>query len=305
MSALILRRLLWLLPTLLVLLLLVFLLLHAAPGGPFDEDRALAPELQARIAAAYHLDEPLWRQGLRWAGGVLRGDLGPSFRYPDLGVNQLLAAGLPVSMLLGASAMFLAVLAGTALGTLAATRRGSWLDQGVQLVSLAGLSVPAFVVGPLLVLVFAVSLGWLPAGGWDGWRSALLPVLALALPQVGAIARLVRGALLEVLSQDFVRTARAKGLPEAQVLWRHALPPALLPLVSWLGPASAQILTGSIVVEQVFSLPGVGRYFVQGALNRDYTLVMGVVLVYGVLVVLLNLLSDLAYGVLDPRARSR
>lgn len=303
MSVYVLRRLLWLLPTLVVLAALVFLLLHAAPGGPFDEERALTPELQARIAAAYHLDEPLWKQGLRWAGAVLRGDLGPSYRYPDLTVNQLIAAGLPVSLLLGFLAMLLAVLAGGALGVLAATRRGAWDDQLVQGFALAGLSVPSFVVGPLLVLLFAVSLGWLPAGGWDSWRSAILPVVALALPQIGAIARLVRGALLEVLGQDFIRTARAKGVPEPQVLWRHALPPALLPLVSWLGPATAQILTGSVVIEQVFSIPGLGRYFVQGALNRDYTLVMGVVLLYGALVVLLNLLADLVYGALDPRAR--
>jgi len=300
-----LKRLLYTVPTLLVLAALVFFLLRAAPGGPFDGERALAPDLQAQVEAAYHLDEPLWRQFGRYLAGLARGDLGPSFQYAGRSVNELIAAGFPVSLQLGLAAMALAVLAGCGLGIVAALKRGTLADRGLMALALTGVSIPNFVVAPLLILAFALALGWLPAGGWDGWRSAVLPVIALALPQVAYLARLTRDSMVEVLAQNWIRTARAKGLPQHWIVLRHALKPALLPVLSYLGPATAQILTGSVVVEQVFSIPGLGRHFVQGALNRDYTVVMGVVMFYGALVVLFNLLVDLLYGVLDPRVRTR
>ncbi len=300
-----LKRLLSTVPTLLVLALLVFFLLRAAPGGPFDGERALAPDVQAQVEAAYHLDEPLWRQFGRYLAGLARGDLGPSFQYAGRSVNELIAAGFPVSLQLGLAAMALAVLAGCGLGTVAALRRGTLADRGLMALALTGVSIPNFVVAPLLILAFALALGWFPAGGWDGWRSAVLPVIALALPQVAYLARLTRDSMVEVLAQNWIRTARAKGLPQHWIVLRHALKPALLPVLSYLGPATAQILTGSVVVEQVFSIPGLGRHFVQGALNRDYTVVMGVVMFYGALVVLFNLIVDLLYGALDPRVRTR
>lgn len=299
------KRLLSLVPTLLVLVALTFALLHAAPGGPFDDERVLAPEVQAQVAAAYHLDEPAWRQFVRYLGGLARGDLGPSFQYPGRSVNELIAAGFPVSLQLGLAAMLLAVVLGCGAGMLAALRRGSATDTGLRVLATAGLAIPTFVVAPLLILAFALTLGWLPAGGWDSWRSAVLPVAALALPQAAWLARLTRGSMAEVLAQNYIRTARAQGLPGRWIVLRHALKPALMPVLSWLGPATAQIITGSVVVEQIFSLPGLGRYFVQGALNRDYTLVMGVVLFYGALIVAFNFVVDLLYGALDPRVRPR
>jgi oligopeptide transport system permease protein len=300
-----LKRLLYTVPTLLVLAALVFFLLRAAPGGPFDGERVLAPEVQAQVEAAYHLDEPLWRQFGRYLAGLARGDLGPSFQYAGRSVNELIAAGFPVSLQLGLAAMALAVLAGCGLGIVAALKRGTLADRGLMALALTGVSIPNFVVAPLLILAFALALGWLPAGGWDGWRSAVLPVIALALPQVAYLARLTRDSMVEVLAQNWIRTARAKGLPQRWIVLRHALKPALLPVLSYLGPATAQILTGSVVVEQVFSIPGLGRHFVQGALNRDYTVVMGVVMFYGALVVLFNLVVDLLYGALDPRVRAK
>lgn len=292
-------------PTLLVLVTLTFFLMRLAPGGPFDRERQLPPQIEAALAAEYHLDESLPRQYFRYLGGLVQGDLGPSFQYEGFAVSELIAKGLPVSLSIGALAMLLALLLGVAAGITAALSHRRWPDYGVMTAALLGVSVPSYVVAPLLVLVFAIALRWLPAGGWVAgrWSDLVLPVIALALPQVSAIARLLRGSLLEVLQQPYIRTARAKGLHPATVVLRHALKPALLPLVSYLGPATAGILTGSVVVEQVFDLPGIGRYFVQGALNRDYTLVLGVVAVYGAMIIFFNFLVDLAYGLLDPRIR--
>ena len=305
MSRYALLRLLTALPTLLLLVTLSFFLMRLAPGGPFDGERSLPPEIEASLRAEYHLDEPLPQQYLRYLRGLLRGDLGPSFQYQGFRVRELIAAGLPVSLSLGLLAMALALLLGGATGIAASLRPGSVLDRGLMSLAMLGISVPSYVVGPLLVLLFAVLLRWLPAGGWEPgrWSDLLLPVLALALPQIAAIARLLRGSMLEVLRQPYIRTARAKGLPESRVVLVHALKPALLPVLSYLGPATAGLITGSVVVEQVFGLPGIGRYFVQGALNRDYTLVLGVVLVYGAMIVLFNFLVDLLYGLLDPRLR--
>lgn len=300
------RRLLTAIPTLLVLVTLTFFLMRLAPGGPFDRERSLPPEIEQALAAEYHLDESLPRQYARYLGNLLQGDLGPSFQYEGFRVSELIAKGLPVSLLLGLLAMSLALLVGGAMGIAAALSHRRWPDYGLMSTALLGVSIPSYVVAPLLVLVFAIMLRWLPAGGWVEGRASdlVLPVIALALPQVSAIARLLRGSLLEVLQQPYLRTARAKGLSPHLVILRHALKPALMPLVSYLGPATAAILTGSVVVEQVFDLPGMGRYFVQGALNRDYTLVLGVVAVYGAMIIGFNFLVDLAYGWLDPRVKA-
>lgn len=305
MALFLLRRAIAGLLTLLALLTLSFFLLRAAPGGPLDRERSLPPQIESAIAAQYHLDEPLAQQYLRYTADVLRGDLGPSFQYDGYEVIDLIGAGLPASLLLGALALLVAVPSGIVLGFASAQHPGSWRDRLITVFSMAGVSVPNFVVAPLLVLVFAVTLGWLPAGGWraGAWQDLVLPVIALALPQLAYVARLARAGMIETLAAPFMLAARAKGLPPRLLLWRHAWRPALLPVLSYLGPAAAGLVTGSVVVEQIFGIPGVGRYFVQGALNRDYTLVLGVVLLYGALIVLFNLLVDLLYGLLDPRLR--
>jgi oligopeptide transport system permease protein len=298
-------RLLAAIPTLLVIITVAFLLMRMAPGGPFDEEQALLPEVRRNLEAAYGLDRPLLEQYVSYVSGVLRGDFGPSFRYKDQSVTELIVDGLRVSAELGAWALLLSVLFGVSLGTLAALYRERWTDRFVMMFALVGIVVPAFVLAPLLALLFGVHLQWLPVAGWNDASAAhrVLPVLTLALPLIAYIARLMRGSVLEVLSAPFVRTARAKGLSTSSVLLRHVLPPALLPVISYLGPATAGVLTGSLVVEQVFALPGIGRYFVQGAINRDYTLVMGVVICYATLIVVLNIVVDLLYGLIDPRLR--
>jgi oligopeptide transport system permease protein len=310
MLRLILRRLLESIPTLLILVAVTFFMMRMAPGGPFDREKRLAPEIEANLRAAFHLDEPLWQQFGRYLWNLVRGDFGPSFQYRDRTVTELIASGFPVSLQLGGLAMLIAVLAGVTLGSLAALRQNKPADYGTMAVAMTGISVPNFVVGPLLVLVFAVYLGWLPAGGLGegavgagGWRNLVLPVLTLALTQVAYIARLTRGSMIEVLRSNFIRTARAQGLSTGTILLRHALKPALIPVVSYLGPATAGLITGSVVIETIFDLPGLGRYFVTGALNRDYTLVLGIVVFYGALIILFNFLVDLIYGWLDPRSR--
>jgi oligopeptide transport system permease protein len=299
------RRLLGAIPTLLILVGLAFFLIRAAPGGPFSRERQLQPEIEANLRAAYHLDAPLYEQFGRYVWGLLHFDFGPSFQYRDYTVTELITAGFPVSLTLGACAIVVALLLGVTAGSIAALRQNSAVDHGVMAVSMTGISIPNFVMAPLLVLVFAIQLRWLPAGGFGGGsvRNLVLPVTALALPQIAYLARLTRGSMIEVLRSNFVRTARAQGLPTWQIVVKHALKPTLLPVVSYLGPATAAVITGSVVVEQIFSIPGLGRYFVAGALNRDYTLVMGVVVFYGVLVVVFNLLVDVAYGWLDPKVR--
>lgn len=301
-----LRRLLEAIPTLLVLIAVTFFMVRAAPGGPFDREKRLPPEVEANLRAAYHLDEPGYQQLGRYLGKLVQGDFGPSFKYRDRTVTELIAAGFPVSLKLGGLAMLVAAFAGVGLGTVAALRQNRRADYLTMAMAMTGISVPNFVLAPLLVLVFAVSLSWLPAGGLGdgGWRNLLLPVLTLALTQVAYIARLTRGSMIEVLRSNFIRTARAQGLPTSTIVLRHALKPAMIPVVSYLGPATAGLITGSVVIEQIFGLPGLGRYFVQGALNRDYTLVLGIVVFYGVLIILFNLLVDLLYGWLDPRARN-
>ncbi len=298
-----LRRFLSAIPTLLVLLALSFALIRVAPGGPFDTERQIPAEIQERLNETYYLDEPLWMQFGRYLGGLLRGDFGPSFQYKDYTVTELIGAGFPVSLQLGSLAMLLALLVGIGVGTLAALRQNSRIDHVAMGAAMTGISIPNFVLAPILVLVFAVTLRWLPAGGLSEWRSLILPVISLALPQIAYISRLYRGSMIEVLRSDFIRTARAQGLPTLEIILGHALKPALVPIVSYLGPATAGIITGSVVIEQIFGVPGLGRYFVQGALNRDYTLVMGVVVFYGVLIIVFNFLVDLAYRWLDPRVK--
>ena len=300
-----LRRFFVAIPTLLVLTALAFALIRVAPGGPFDTERQLPPQIEARINAAYHLDEPLPQQFLRYLGNLLQGDFGPSFQYKDYTVNELIAAGFPVSLKIGSLAMLLALIVGISCGTWAALKQNKPTDYAVMASAMTGISIPNFVLAPLLILLFAVQLQWLPAGGLGegNFSNLILPVVSLALPQIAYIARLTRGSMIEVLRSDFIRTARAQGLPWSEIILGHALKPALLPIVSYLGPATAALITGSVVIEQIFGIPGLGRHFVQGALNRDYTLVMGVVVFYGGLIILFNFIVDLAYRWLDPRVK--
>ncbi|MDA5194826.1 oligopeptide ABC transporter permease OppB [Govanella unica] len=302
-----LRRGLAAIPTLFVIVTLAFFLMRVAPGGPFDAERTLPAEIEANIKAAYHLDKPLIVQYGIYVGNLLRGDFGPSYKYKDFTVGELIAAGFPVSLKIGGMAILLASLLGIAAGSLAALRQNSRVDHLVMGFAMTGIALPGYVVAPLLALAFGVYLKWLPVAGWNtgGWREMVLPVTALTLPYLAYIARLTRGSMIEVLHANYIRTARAKGLPMHRILTHHALKAALMPVVSFLGPAIAGIITGSVVIEQIFGLPGIGRYFVQGALNRDYTLVLGVVIFYAVLIMLLNLAVDLIYALLDPRVRYR
>lgn len=300
-----LKRLLQAIPTLLIVITISFFLMRVAPGGPFDGERQLPPEIEANLEAAYHLDEPLPMQYLRYMGNLLHGDFGPSFKYKDFSVTELIMQGFPVSLEIGGLAILLALIIGLPLGIAAAIKRNSTVDYLVMGTALTGIAVPNFVLAPIFALVFGVLLGWLPAGGWNGGAlpNLVLPVIALSIQQIAYIARMMRASMIEVLGSHFIRTARAKGLNEGEVIFRHAIRTALLPVMSYLGPAIAGIITGSVVIEQIFGIPGIGRYFVQGALNRDYTLVMGTVVFYGVLIVLMNLIVDLLYSALDPQIR--
>ncbi len=298
-----LQRLLGAIPTLLVMIFIAFLLIHSAPGGPFDAEKAVAPEVRANLDRLYHLDRPLHEQFLYYLKSLAHGDFGPSFRYRDYSVNDLIGRGFPVSFWLGLAAMLLAVIIGCGFGMVAALYRNQPIDYAIQFLSVGGIAIPGFVIAPLMILFFAIFLKWLPAGGWESHRSTdmVLPVIALALPQIAYIARLMRASMLDVLGSAYIRTARAKGLPILLLVMRHAFKPAFLPVLSYLGPATAGIITGSVVVEQIFGIPGMGRYFIQGAVNRDYTLVLGVVVVYGVLVILANLIVDVLYAWFDPK----
>ena len=300
-------RVLGAIPTLLLVIVLAFLMVHAAPGGPFDDERALPADVEANIARAYHLDEPLPKQFIRYLSGLVQGDLGPSYRYRDYTVSELIGAAFPLSLQLGALAMALAVVVGVGAGTVAALKQDTYLDRLVMAGSMMGISIPVFVFAPVLVLLLAVKLQWLPAG-WSSTTGAsrlVLPVITLALPQIAYISRLTRASMIDVLGRDFIRTARAQGLGTMTVVRLHALKPAMLPVLSYMGPAIAAILTGSVVVEEIFGIPGLGQFFVRGALNRDYTLVLGIVVFYAALIVFLNLIVDVLYGAIDPRVRYR
>ncbi|HEX5462367.1 MAG TPA: ABC transporter permease subunit [Steroidobacteraceae bacterium] len=299
------RRIAGTVPILLILVTLSFFVIRLAPGGPFDEERALTPQVRANLDRLYGLDRPLGVQYLHYLEGLAHGDLGLSYKLRDESVAALIAQGFPISVTVGFAALVLATLCGVPLGIYAALRRRTAVDYAVTVLATLAIALPPFVTGPLLALVFGLALRWLPVAGWQQGELVylILPAITLALPVGAAIARMMRGSLLETLSASFVRTARARGLGATRVLLRHALRPALLPVVSYLGPAATYVFTGSLVVETVFALPGTGRYLVQGALDRDYTLVMGMIILYGALTLLLNLAADLAYGWLDPRVR--
>jgi oligopeptide transport system permease protein len=292
-------------PTLFIIVTLAFFLIRAAPGGPFDQEQALPPEIMANLQSAYGLDQPIWIQYGRYLKGLAHGDFGPSFKYKDFSVTELIGQGLPVTLELGAIAMTLAMALGVPIGTFAALHHNRAADYATMALAVAGVAVPSFVVLPFLGLLFGIHLHWLPVAGWEpgSVRDLVLPVAALTLPPLSVIARLARAEMLEVLRSHFIRTAVAKGLPLHTIVVRHALRPALLPVASYLGPAVASIMTGSLIVESIAGLPGIGRYMVQGALNRDYTLVMGMVIIYSALLIVMGLLVDLLYAWLDPRVR--
>jgi oligopeptide transport system permease protein len=300
-----LRRVLLTLPTLLIVVTICYLLLHATPGGPFDGERKIPAEVLANLQAKYHLDEPLWKQYVFYLRDLLHGDLGASFRYADWSVNDLVLRALPVSLTIGGVSMLLAIVIGVALGIAAALRRNSIADYVLMLASNAGNAFPSFVLGPVLILVFAILLKWLPAGGWNDFqlRYMALPVALLVMINVATVGRVTRASLIEVLNTNYIRTARAKGLPMRTIVLRHALKPTLIPVVSVIGPLAISSITAAVVTESVFSLPGIGKLIVNGAANRDYTLVLGLVVLVTVVAVLLNLLVDLAYAWLDPQIR--
>ena len=302
MTGFLLRRLLQAIPVLLVVVTLAFFLVRAAPGGPFDAERAVPPEVLKSLNARYHLDDPWHRQYLDYLGRALQGDLGPSFKYPGRSVNEILAAGFPITLELGCYALLVALGLGLTAGVLAALRPRQWIDHAAMAVAMGGICLPTYVMGPLLVLVFSIWLDWLPVSGW-GYLPGdkILPSLTLGFAYAAYIARLTRAGMLEVLQQDFIRTARAKGLPETTVVLKHALGGGLLPVVSFLGPALAGLLSGSFVVETLFQIPGLGRYYILAAFNRDYTLILGTTIFLAALIVLFNLLADLLAFWLDPR----
>ncbi len=291
----------------LAIITIAFFMMRAAPGNPYSVDRKLPPEIEANMKASLGLDKPLWQQYTAYVGRVVRLDLGPSMKTRDKTVSELIGEGLPVSLTIGGFAMALAIFVGTGLGVVAAIRQNSPADYSAMSLAMIGISIPTFVTGPLLSLVFGVWLGWFAAGGLDLGRmnfyNLFLPIVTLALPQVAIISRLMRASMIEVLKNNFIRTARAKGLSEMRILLRHAAPAAILPVVSYLGPATVGIITGSVVVERVFGLPGVGQSFIDGAITRDYPRVMGTVILYGGLIIIFNLIADVLYAVLDPKVR--
>lgn len=299
------RRLLIAIPTLFLVITAAFFMMRAAPGSPFDMDRKLSPEIEANVLAAYGMDKPLHEQYVNYLVGVVQGDLGPSLKYKDKTVLDILNENYPVSLKLGLSAIAIAAVVGVSLGVMAALRQNGLTDNLVMAVAILGVCIPTFVTAPLLVLGIASTLGWLPTAGWNDGAIAnmILPVTVLALPQIAIISRLTRAGMIEVLHASYIRTARAKGLPEHRIVGKHALRAAILPLVSYLGPACAGLITGSLVVEKIFNLPGLGKFFVISALQRDYTVVMGMVIFYAALILILNLIADLLYAALDPRVK--
>lgn len=299
------RRLLTAIPTLFVIVTISFFLIRVAPGGPFNQERGLNPVIKANLERQFGLDQPLWMQYLRYLGNLLRGDFGPSYNLPDFTVTELFKVGLPVSIQIGASALILALILGSALGIMAALKQNKVEDYAVIATATAGSTVPTFVIAPIYQLIFATTLALVPVAGWgDGaLKNKIGPILTLALPQIAIVARLMRGSMIEALRSHHIRTARALGLSDWSVIIKHALRGALLPIVSYSGPAAAALLTGSIIVESIFAIPGVGRYFVEAALNRDYTLVMGTVVVIAIFTIIFNLIVDILYAAVDPRVR--
>ena len=291
------------LPVFFLVVTAVFFLIRFAPGGPFDGEKAVSPDILRNLNAKYHLDQPLWRQFFSYLGDLAHGDLGPSFKYANRTVNELIAESLPVSLELGMISLVWALLIGLIAGGIASLKPGSLWDYIPMSFSIIGICLPTFVIGPLLVLVFGVWLEWLPVAGWDSWEDRVLPSLTLGFAYAAYISRLTRGGLVEISHQDFIRTARAKGLSEARILLVHSLRGGLLPTISYLGPALAGLIAGALVTETIFQIPGTGRFFIQSAVNRDYTVVMGTALLYFSLIFVANLFVDIFYALLDPRVK--
>ncbi|UWR05315.1 oligopeptide ABC transporter permease OppB (plasmid) [Ruegeria conchae] len=301
-----LRRLLIAIPTILLLIVACFFLMHVAPGGPFTSERPLPPQVLANIEARYGLDQPLWKQLWDYLYNiVVHFDFGPSFKFKDRDVNDIISQGFPISLTYGSLSFLVATAVGVSLGIAAAIKHNSWIDYFAVGLGIAAQALPNFIMGPILILTFTLWLGWLPGGGWNGgqWQYLVMPVIALATSYMGSIARITRSSMLEVLNSNFIRTARAKGLPTRTVIWRHALKPTLLPVVSYLGPVFVYVLTGSVFVDIYFSTGGLGQAYVGSALSRDYAVLLGVTILYGALTVVVNLLTDLAYAWFDPKIR--
>jgi oligopeptide transport system permease protein len=296
-------RVLQTIPVIWVIITATFFMIRFVPGGPFTAERAVTPEIMRNLEAHYGLNKPLYRQYFDYCGSVLRGDLGPSFKYPTRSVNEIIAEKLPVSIELGLWSLGVALFMGLPLGIIAAVRRNTWIDYACSSASMTGICIPTYVMGPLLILVFAIHFGWFNASGWYGPIDRVLPSLTLGLVYAAYVARLTRGGMLEVLSQDYIRTARAKGASELRVILRHALRGGLTPVVSFLGPAIAGIVTGSFVIETVFQIPGIGREFVNSAFNRDYTLVLGTVVLYAGFLIGMNLIVDIVQVWLNPKLK--
>ncbi|MBY6198739.1 oligopeptide ABC transporter permease OppB [Vibrio hangzhouensis] len=301
----IMKRIFEAIPTLLVLITVSFFLMRFAPGNPFSSERPLPPEVMANINAKYGLDKPVFEQYTTYLTNILQGDFGPSFKYKDFTVNELVANALPVSAKVGFLAFIFTVIMGVTVGTIAALRQNSWLDYGIMATAMLGVVMPSFVLAPVLIYIFSINLGWLPAGGWnDGsFKYMALPIIGMSLLYVATFARITRGSMIETLNSNFIRTARAKGLSYRYIIIKHALKPALLPVVSYMGPAFVGIITGSVVIETIFGLPGIGKLFVNAAFNRDYSLVMGVTILIGFLFILFNAVVDILLAMIDPKIR--
>jgi oligopeptide transport system permease protein len=303
MTGFVLRRLLGVVPTLLVIVVVSFLVIRLAPGSPFSSERSVPPELLHDLEVRYGFDRPMPEQLMRYIGSLLRGDLGLSTKYPQRSVNEIIADGFPTTLALALVALAWSLLIGVGAGIVGAIRQNTRLDYTAMSLAMIGISVPTFVLGPLLILIFSLTLYWLPPAGWGGVRHVILPGITLGTAYAAYIARLTRGGMLDVVHADFIRTARAKGLDERTIVVRHMLRGGLSPLVTFLGPAVADLLVGSVVVEKIFAIPGIGPYFVDAAFNRDYFLVMGIVVLYSAFLLAMNLIVDVMYGLLDPRVR--
>lgn len=306
MFSFIMRRLAVAIPTLLILVVISFVLMFAAPGGPFNSDRPLPEQVLANIEARYGLDQPYWKQMATYVWNVVtQFDFGPSFQYRDRNVNDVISQGFPVTLTYGFWAFVVAVFAGIGLGVIAAIKQNTWIDYLAVGVTVGAQVLPNFVMAPILVLVFTLWLGWLPGGGWNGgqWQYIVMPVIALSTSYMASIARIMRSSMLEVLNAGFIRTARAKGLPMSRIIWRHAMKPAFLPVLSYLGPAFVAMITGSVIIDVYFSTGGIGQFFVNSALNRDYSVIMGITILVGALTILFNLVVDVLYAWIDPKIR--
>lgn len=301
----IIKRFLESIPTLLILITISFFMMRLAPGSPFSTERGLPPQIVEKIEAEYGLDKPMHEQYFTYLGNILQGDFGPSFKYKDYSVNELIEQALPVSATIGLLAFIFTTIVGVGIGTLAALKQNTWLDYSVMSTAMLGVIMPSFVLAPVLIYVFSIKLGWLPAGGWQGgsWQYILLPMLSMSLLYIASFARITRGSMIETLNSNYIRTAKAKGLPFSTIVLRHALRPALLPVLSYMGPAFVGIITGSVVIETIFGLPGLGKLFVNGALNRDYSLVLGLTILIGFLTITFNAIVDILLAAIDPKIR--